>query len=211
MIMRRHLRARAGIGAALVTLLLAGCATPLSTEVTAFHRLAPEAGAVAGQRFRIVPAAGQESGLAFANYADRVRQELVARGAIDAGDQSADWTVALRYAETLTALQPRSHGSSGGVSIGAGVGGGVSFGIGLGIPIGGRPAPEASRVRYDLWMTVDAVRAEGGRLYEGQASGEGPIEGGLPSAMPALVRALFTDFPGRSGVMRRVEVPLEKP
>lgn len=29
--------------------------------------------------------------------------------------------------------------------------------------------------------------------------------------MPAMVRALFAEFPGRSGASRRVEVPLEEP
>ncbi len=45
----------------------------------------------------------------------------------------------------------------------------------------------------------------GKRYYEGRAETSGGSDS-LPQAMPVLIRALFTDFPGNDGQTRRVDV-----
>ena len=49
-----------------------------------------------------------------------------------------------------------------------------------------------------------------GRLYEGVAFSEGQ-SATLAAVMPAMVRALFTDFPGPNGATRIIEVPFDDP
>jgi len=45
------------------------------------------------------------------------------------------------------------------------------------------------------------------RLYEGEIRSSGST-GDLPTVMPSLIRGLFEDFPGRSGSVRNITVPI---
>jgi hypothetical protein len=65
---------------------------------------------------------------------------------------------------------------------------------------------------YRRELRVDIVDrragANGAKLFEGSAVSEGE-SASLAPVMPAMVRALFSDFPGANGVTRRVQVRLD--
>jgi hypothetical protein len=206
--------------------LLAGCASTVTTQVTPFHELT---GSLEGQRFVIVPTPEQQSSLEFGTYADLVREALVARGLVDAGanKESADLGVSIAYEVVGRAPGMRS-GTSGHVGIGAGSGGGFSMGgigFGVGFPIGGGSSGDANfqrtlQVRIDRLgaasapppaqspPSLPAPAAPTGRVFEARAISEGPSASIAP-VMAAMVRAIFDDFPGESGRTRVVRVPME--
>src|SRR5690606_35201134 len=62
--------------------LLGGCASTLTSEVTSFHRL--EDG-LSGERFVVVPSESQAGSLEFETYAGFVREALVGHGLLDGG------------------------------------------------------------------------------------------------------------------------------
>ena len=211
--MRPALRA---ITAMTFALLLAGCATTLDTQVTSFHRLFD---GLQGQRFVVAPTPDQKDSLEFASYADLVRQALEGKGLVDADAATADLRVTLHYSVDGVASMGGS-GTRGYAGFGLGSGGFSvgSFGIGIGIPIGSgadRPIEPGSYQR-SLRVEIDRIGeagvapgAAGTRVYEARAISEGPSSA-LAPVMPAMVRAVFDDFPGPNGKTRVVSVPLEE-
>ncbi|MGE0800605.1 MAG: hypothetical protein AB7G13_10920 [Lautropia sp.] len=197
---------------------LSGCATQLAAQVTTFNQVADDPAALAGRRFSVVPDETQRGSLEFDSYAGMVRRALVGKGLIDAGAGSADILANLSYATTAIGSTVSGPAAASG-SVGFGGGG---FGIGIGFPIGGRGGDQAG-YRHQLRVTLERIgtasrtapadgapAANVARVYEGTAVSEGPSAS--PAAvMPALVRALFAAFPGKSGETRWVEVPLEAP
>lgn len=211
----RLFRTTAGRAAALamvpLALLLPGCASTLSSEVTSFHRLAD---GLAGERFAVVPEPAQAGSLEFDTYAGFVREALVGRGLLDGGvgNRSADLEVRLTYGVNGgTPVAGRGTRGEVGFGVGAGTGGFSmgGIGIGIGIPIGSRPA-DAAIYRRSLTVTIDRPRAAGpSRVFEATAVSEGQTASIAP-VMRAMVQAIFQDFPGPNGVTRIVEVPLPK-
>jgi Domain of unknown function (DUF4136) len=234
--MNRFASSRIAIaGLVLATLhAVAGCASGLTAQVTSFHRLAasgaepggtPTPAArtsapppLAGRSFEMRPSPDQQGSLEFDRYASLVRQALIEQGLVDRGPTgagsipAAELAVDLRYSATSSSGRlTGGAGSGGGVTIGSGVGGGSSFGvgIGLGFPIVGSAADRVS-YRHELRVTIErSGAAESPRVFEGQVVSEDSAAS-LASVMPALVRALFQDFPGVSGVSRVVSVPLDE-
>jgi hypothetical protein len=210
--------------------LVAGCATTVTTQVTPFHELT---GSLAGQRFVIVPTAEQQNSLEFGAYADLVRQALVEKGLVDAGNEraSADLGVSMSY-EVIgrgSSLRPMT-GTTGSIGFGAGSGGfsGGGIGIGIGFPIGGGSSGEVAFQRT-LHIRIDRLHANGtpttapapdpmsppgmpapaNRVFEARAISEGESSSIAP-VMRAMVQAIFDDFPGESGRTRVVSVPLDE-
>ena len=67
----------------------------------------------------------------------------------------------------------------------------------------------SDRIWYDyrLHLQIDDLSAKPPRrVYEGTAVSDGYVPQ-AEEVLPLLARALLTDFPGPSGVTRRVEVP----
>lgn len=212
--------AAAAVGSLVV---LGGCATTQSTEVTTFHQL-PAADALAGRSFVVVADAGQKDSLEFASYADAVGQALQRHGLVAAPPgRTADYAVGLRYGTSLAEVR-QGGGSRFGVGVsGGGFSlGGLGIGIGLGIPIGGS-SRSSSLYRHELAVDINAwapgagrgagsgqpAPAPGARLFEGRAVAENASEAITP-VMPALVEALFDGFPGANGSTRNVEVRLAR-
>ncbi len=86
----------------------------------------------------------------------------------------------------------------------------------------GQTVSQAIVYRRELRVEIDDARkrpaatpapvapaAPEGRLYEGVAFSEGQ-SATLAVVMPAMVKALFTDFPGPNGATRIIEVPFEQ-
>lgn len=207
-------RGLAALAVATAALTLAACASSIPAEVTTFHQLPPKA-ELSGRSFAVIADPAQRDSLEYSSYADAVSQALVRQGLVAApAERVADYAVNVRY----STVQAQSYQRRGGSSVGVGVsGGGFSFGglglgIGIGIPIGGGQRTSAM-FRHELdvdlstWGAAGTSQA-GTRVFEGRAVAENDTEA-IASVMPALVEALFHDFPGANGATRTVDVELK--
>lgn len=197
---------------AAVVALLQGCATALDTTVTAFHQ--PEV-SWAGKRFAIVPGEGQGDSLEFKSYAALVSRGLQNNGLVPAASGTADVDVRLQY--KAAELRPLTYSTP-------------YYGYGAFGPLWG-PYPYyygpyyarapywpmsygiigADTREYRSWrreLKVEIGRpGETGRQFEATAVSDGGTSS-LVSVMPALVEAIFHDFPGPNGQVRHVQVEL---
>ncbi len=217
-------------GAALIIgLLVSGCASTMSAQVTSFHQLA---NGLQGQRFVITPTAEQSNSLEFESYANLVREALTGKGLIDAGAAAggAELGVSLKY-EVAGRSSGVGHGTRGYAGFGAGSGGFSMGGVGIGIgfPIGTFGGGSDS-VIYQRSLDIAISRLNGAaaksigspagqaaetagtagtaRVFEARAISEGS-SASLAPVMRAMVQAIFQEFPGPSGQTRVVEVPLD--
>lgn len=205
---RWRARLRALLGAMALLVLIAGCATPVNSDVTVFHDWPSEA----PRTYRFAATGEQLGSLEYASYRGLIRAELARVGFLES--QSPRFEVRFQYGvEPRTQrsieytnpyyLQPwfywGSFGSGGGLSLAAPW-------PGFGMPY----AVERAESWYEYRLSIQiADAAAGGRnVYEANAV-TGGISPSIADAMPYLVHAVFADFPGRSGVTRHVEVPRE--
>ncbi|MGE3924845.1 MAG: DUF4136 domain-containing protein [Lautropia sp.] len=223
----RAWRVAALVAAAAAMLGLGGCAAYLNAQVTAFHQADRD---LAGRRFVIEPSAEQRDSLEFKAYADQVRQALVARGLVDAAGGAADTSVTLRYSIDDGRSVAYSYPGYGYMPFGPsmtltpyrGRDGVVRYGWAPVYPMAyygmvGSQYVQAVIYRRELRVELNE-RGAGGtaggtagtagtRLYEGTAVSEGE-SASLAPVMPALITALFADFPGPNGASRIVRVQL---
>jgi hypothetical protein len=193
-----------------LVLILAGCGPQLvQADVTRFHALPP---AGAAPSFTILPDAAQLGSLEFESYAQLVAAQLQGRGwrpvAAKAGAE----------AETMVRLSwgagpPHTEYWSSPSSIYGGAGWGRNSWRGGGVWDPFPYTETRSLTTYGKWLTVDVLDGpafrRGGtvKLFEGRAVAEGASPAVAP-AIPYLVKALFTNFPGASGSTVRVAVPV---
>jgi len=207
-----------------LALVVSGCASYMGAQVTTFHQAAA-GNRFAGQGFVIEPSAAQRDSLEFRAYADLVRRALIGRGLVDAPESGAALGVAVRY--SVDGGKPVVYGYPA-----YGYGGfGPAYGwapyyyprshmhyaltatypMGYGM-IG--PGYYGQSMLYTRELRVDITdRRAGGnaaKLFEGTVVSEGESASIAP-VMPAMVQALFSDFPGPSGISRRVQVRLDPP
>lgn len=208
---------RMAIAAALAAaVMLAGCASTIPTEVTTFHQL-PSRAQLQGRSFAMVADPAQQGSLEESTYADAVRRALLRQGLVEAPEgRVADYAVGLRHSTVPAQTWQRRSGSSVGVGVsGGGFSlGGLGVGIGIGIPLGHGSERTTTTWRHELevdlstWGGTPAGGAQPGvgtRVFEGRAVAESDASSITP-VMPALVEALFEDFPGANGRTRVVEV-----
>lgn len=207
----------------LPALAMGGCASYLSAQVTTFHRAEPD---FKGRRFAIEPSAAQRDSLEFKTYADLVRQALVSQGLVDAAGAPADVGVTLQYSvsdgKPVIASYPNygyaPYGPVWALTPYRGPGGVVQYGWAPSYPIGygviGERVVQSAVYRRELRVEIADLgspsksegEAKAARLYEGSAISEGG-SASLAPVMPAMIRALFVDFPGPNGSSRIVRVP----
>lgn len=184
-------------------LVAAGCASPVRTDVRAFHQW-PEGGE---RSFRLVRPPEQAASLEFAEYDRIVGQALEQAGF----SRSATPRFDVRYdvgVEQRVLVFP-DPGPVFVPSIGYGSGGwGWGGGLRMVYPIGGAPR---SQVVFDRRLRVEiderAGTAAPRRVWEGTAVSSGST-GDLTVILPLMARSLLQDFPGPSGITRRVELPM---
>lgn len=200
---------------ALAVLSVTACATSFRSEVVRFHRLG-EVGPDA--RFVIVPSdPSREGSLEFGRYAELISHELTGFGYRPAADAAAaDLEVEIDYSvsegEQVVRSRPTVvygfYGTYGHVH---------PFYTGYwyrGTFYGQYPfgyAPEVyTYTVYTRRLQMNIVRANSATrevLFEGEAVSVGRSRK-LPEIMPYLVQAMFTNFPGESGVTRDVVIKL---
>lgn len=200
--------------AGLMLLLLAACASQIKTDVARFHRMPPPQ----GETFRVVAMdPKKQDSLEFATYAEYVAAEMVKQGYSRAQDAaSATLEVRVDYAvspgQEKIATRPGTtfapyyyswHRRAF-----------YPWGWGPYDPFWG-PQWDNEVYSYTVYtrsMTMDIVRtgqdsAGAVPLFEGRVISVGR-DNRLPEVMPYLVQAMFTDFPGTSGVTKQVKIDL---
>jgi hypothetical protein len=179
--------------------LLAACSTGPSTgiNVTRFSLGGP----IAPGTLVVVPANQALVGtLEFQTYANLVADQLHARSFQPIGKLlPAEYVATLAYSQTAQAV---THSPPATVGFGVGGssygGGGAAVGTGVQVPVGGgTDTIVVNQVSVELKRRSDqSVIWQGSAT--GQAKGTSP-NASMANAMPGLVRALFLDFPGKSG------------
>lgn len=191
--------------AVLLTLLLVACGPPvLNADVTRFTTLAPGAGAFS---FTILPDQAQTGSLEFEAYAQKVAVALAGKGWTPVpASADAQAVVTLHWGggppRTVTWQSPAYAWGAFGYR--------PWYGGGLAEPFPDWETRSESYWPKWLAMTVeDGPSWRAGRkkvLFEGRAVAEGRSPAVGP-AVPALIQALLTGFPGISGTTVRVTVP----
>lgn len=199
---------------AALCLLLAGCATTIRSDVTVFHEWPA---ALRGSSFVFERTKEQNNDLEYRNYENLVRSELLRLGFIEAADlRSARLKVTMRYSvnvRDVRVVQPVIvdpwHGSP---FFGPRWPGYGYYGPFYDPFWYGPPLVQQRESRYQLFTrqlkVVIAQAADSKKLYDATIDSEG-TNGSLAAVMPYMVRSAFGDFPGQSGVPRRVELKMK--
>jgi hypothetical protein len=193
--------------------LLTGCATTITSDVTAFHAWPAD---LKDKSFVFAPAKEQEGSLEYRNYEQLIRAELLRLGFTDASAaNAAALKVSFAYgmqSGTVVVTQPMydpfwyGPGYPGWRGRGFGPWGPGPFYD----PFWGPPMQTTAFPVFQRRLHVTIARAAGDqKLYEVTVDSEGR-EATLPMAMPYMVRSAFSEFPGPSGVSRHVRLKLDK-
>jgi hypothetical protein len=212
--MPTSLQARLGILLSALFLLLAGCASTIQSEVTAFHEWPAE---VSDKSFAFERTREQENNLELRAYENLVRGELLRLGFREAPEARARLKVALRYGITVRDLRVIEP-----ILVDAGYGwpwyGPRWHRYGAFNPYydpfwPGTPVVQQVESRYQvytrqlqLWI---AQKADGKKLFDVTVKSEGS-NGSLAAVMPYLVHSAFSEFPGRNGVPRVVTLKMKE-
>lgn len=188
-------------------LVLAACSRSIESDVVSFHRL-PEA---AGETFTITAKDPAKKGsLELEAYAGQIRARLVDLGYQPVVD-GADLEVRVDYGISDGRERIRTRPGVGPAGFYSFYGFRYGFPIGdpfFGGPAGGWQNDVYSYAIYTRRLEMDIVKADGGEmLFEGRAISEGK-DSRLPEVMPYLVQAMFTNFPGESGVTKVVSIEI---
>jgi hypothetical protein len=204
------------VAASAALLALSACATGLPTQVSRFQAMP----APTGQTFVVQAADPRDSGgLEFSQYADLVRQRLLALGYGEAASpEDATFIVALDYGVDQGREKIVTYPGSGFGGyyrpyysrfgyFGRGY---HPFYYGWHDPFWGGPwdYPEVrSYTVYTSFLDMDIRRtADNQSLFEGTARAQSRTDA-LQVLVPNLIEAMFTNFPGNSGETVKITVP----
>ena len=188
-------------------MMVAGCATTPTAEVTRFHLGQP----IPKDTLTVIPAAGIDpNSLEFRSYANDVAQQFAALGF-----PAAPVPAKSAYVVTINASQSSGVAppTSSPVSIGfGGATGGSGFGMGGGVsvPVGGSGAKMVNNNQVALQMKR---RSDNSIVWEGRAAQQVPsnaANASLAASVPLLTSLLLKDFPGISGQTITVKLPQGK-
>ncbi len=202
--------------AAALSLLLAGCATAIRSDVIAFHEWPS---GIQDKSYIFEAPSPREDTLEYRSYQNLVRAKLGQQGFVDAGARPAmaKLTVAMHFAtidqpvRVLQAVDPfwptpyyryypyRPWGWRG------------FYGPQFYDPFWNGPPDYRETIRhtYERKLHVSISAMPGGKkLFDVEVQNVS-WEKSTPAVMPALVHSAFADFPGPSGVMRKVALKRE--
>lgn len=208
--------------ASLLLILLSGCASFVETRVSAFHELGPS---LTGETYALVPSKEQEASLEFQSYAKLVKQELVARGMKEVPFEKAKYAVFMFYgidngkqivssypifgqtgvSSSYTTGTVNTYGNTASYS-------GTTYNTPTYGVVGSGTTTDTVFTRYLNIDIVDIEKSGNGKVqkaYEGKAVSSGS-NGQLSTVMPAIIKGVFEDFPGKSGSSRISRQALEE-
>ena len=204
-------------------LLLTGCAPvgmSVHTQYTPFHSIS---GTLQGKSFTVVPNKEQEGSLEFITYASYVKVELLKKGLQESPVSESDYVVFMNYTidngKTVTFDYPvfGQTGTSGSFTTGSvNSSGGFSamttttptFGV-VGTSQGSSEV--FTRVlKLEMAVKTDFTNGKINKVYECKAISQGSSNQ-LAEIVPIMVHSVFVDFPGESGIAKRVVLPMDNP
>ncbi len=202
-----------------ISLLLAGCATTIRNEVTAFHEAPLD---LQHQSFAFRRSAVQENDLEYRSYENLVRAQLLRLGFTAADKPQApqlrvtlDYGIESREVRVVESVlvDPLWYGPPPFYEPYFGRGWRYNYYGPFYDPFWYQPPMVVPReINYQLFTRhlkiVLARAADGKNLYAVTVTSEGRI-GALPRVMPVMIRAAFAEFPGSSGVSRQIDLKLE--
>lgn len=207
---------------ALLFALLSGCAMVVETKVSAFHELEQP---LSGVTYALVPTKEQEGSLEFQSYAKIVKSELEKRGLTEAPFNQAKYAIFMFYGisdgKQVVSSYPifGQTGTSSAYTTGTvtAYGNTASYsGTTYKTPtygvVGSGTSTDTIFTRYLNIDIIDIAKSGDGKVqkvYEGKANSSGS-SGQLAPVMPAIIRSVFEDSPGKSGASRTNRQPLEK-
>ncbi len=189
------------------TLTLSACANKFDSDVARFHRLPKPS----GETFVIVPNDKAKVGsLEFAQYASEIAKYLTAYG-YRPTDKRADAQLIVKVDYSIGGGNTvvRSYPSAFGYYPY-----GYGYGYGYGYyspyywpyyPPDGYANEVRSYIVYNRKLTMTIETPSGDQLFDGRVESQGQ-DNRLPVVMPYLVKAMFADFPGESGVSQHVVI-----
>ena len=194
--------------AAAMCLLLAGCATTIRSDVTAFHEWPAR---LPDKSYAFDTPAPREDTLEYRSYQNLVRAELARLGFAEAGTaDAAKLRVAMHFSSVdrpqrvFEAVDPFWGGP------GYWPGRFHRYG-----PFGPDPffygpleVRESILHNYERQLRVAINGSDGKKLFDVRVHNTSS-KASTPAVMPALVASAFAGFPGQSGVMHRVDLKLE--
>jgi hypothetical protein len=211
------------IAAATMTLLLGGCETTISSNVTKFHQWPAD---IADKTYVLEAAPAQDDTLELRSYQNLVRTELGRLGFQEAAAGSAPaLTVSMRFTTSdipVRVLEPAftgfypsarfmfAHPYSRGVWGGRRYWGGGWYSPFYDPFWYATPMYQESIVHHykrELQVGIKSVK-DGKRLFDVTVNNLSRNMS-TPDIMPALVHSAFAEFPGVSGVARTVELKRE--
>ena len=206
----------------LMFVVLTGCANFIETKVSIFHELESSLSKVT---YALVPTKEQEDSLEYQSYANLVKIELEKRGMTEAPYNQAKYAIFMFYGidngkEVITSypiVGPTGTGSSytsgtvnsyGNMATYSGTTHYLpTYGV-----VGTGSMSDTVFTRYlniDIINIANSGNGKVKKVYEGKAISLGAT-GQLVSVMPAIVKSVFEDFPGKSGSSRTIQQPFEK-
>lgn len=205
--------ARAALAVA-ATAMIAGCAIGpqiVHTRVTSYNDWSA---LPADKSFAFTRTLEYQGSLEVKSYEDIVRDELVLKGFTFAPDPTqANLLVTLRPSSSTTRVRMRDpwpidpfwggYGGFYGRRFGGWYGPYGPYGWGMD-SFNSYPVDVVQR---RLEMDIDSRTTVGRRFYEGRVE-TGSDADESKDVAPALVHALFSDFPGNNGQTRRIDVPV---
>lgn len=207
---------------ALLVALFSGCASFVKTKVSAFHELEHP---LTGVAYALVPTKEQEGSLEFQSYAKIVKSEFAKHGMTEASFDQAKYAIFMFYGindgKQVASSYPifGQTGTSGSYTTGTvtSYGNTASYsGTTYKTPtygvVGYGSDTDIIFTRYLNIDIVDIAKSGNGKIqkvYEGKAISSGSSSQ-LAPVMPAIIRSIFEEFPGKSGASRTSNQPLEK-
>jgi hypothetical protein len=207
--------------AILITLFLAGCAV-VRSQVAVFHELPVKTEPI---KYAVMPLKEQEGSLEHKSYERLVKIELNKKGFVDASLADAEVIVFLDYGidsgkEVISSYPiigrtgTSSSYSSGMVSSYGGYAtysgttyNRPTYGV---VGSGARSDTVFSRfLRLDILDKSSLTDGKVTKLYEAKVTSAG-ASGQVAAVMPQMLKALFEEFPGKSGTTRQVDVPFQR-
>ena len=180
-----------------LVVLIAGCVAQPGTDVTRFHLGQP----IPSDSITLIPVAGGDANsLEFRSQAAIVGRDLDAVGLHPATSATSAYVGTLRIEQSTRVGPPKSSPFQ--IGIGGSTGG---FGGGVSVPVGG---PRTNEVRTNLLSLQIRRRSDASMVWEGRAVQDIPADApasALTAALPALSKALLSDFPGPSGQTVKVK------
>lgn len=198
-----------------VLVALTGCAKHIKSDIAVFHELPDK---LSGKRYSVLPFKEQEGNLEYKAYVRLLKQELQAKGLLEAPLDQSDIVVCMAYgidtgreatysipfigqtgvssssiSETFQSYG--NYGTYSGTTIYR-----PSYGI-----VGAAPMSYTKYTRYLILNFFDRKaffeKQNINKLYEATVKSQGK-SGQLSAIMPTMIKSLFEEFPGQNGSVR---------